>query len=172
MIVALDTMVLIYALQEYEPKAKHPSPPHVELQKRAKILLHDLDAAKASVVVPTLVIAEFLTGIEPAKHDQVLAAFQDRFKHLPVFDIKASRKAAELWLSHREIPKKDQIPRRQLKLDTMVIASAWSAGARFFYSHDPKCRKLAVSAGLDARDLPTHSEDLFINAEIMKGKKP
>ena len=53
-----------------------------------------------------------------------------------------------------------------LKADVLIISSAKVGGASSFYSHDDKCRKLASVAGLMARDLPTHSEDLFVNVEM------
>jgi len=53
----------------------------------------------------------------------------------------------------------------------LIIASAKVGGVTTFYSHDARCRKLAVRAGIRARDLPTHSEDLFIDAE-MKAASP
>jgi len=61
------------------------------------------------------------------------------------------------------------IKRQVLKADVQIVATAKVAGAGTFYSHDLKCRKLAVSAGLTARDLPTHSQILFIDAEMKKG---
>jgi hypothetical protein len=88
-----------------------------------------------------------------------------------VFDLSASALAAELWIRHRGLSKHEQMQRVPLKLDVMVLATAKTAGARLFYSNDRKCRALAKSIGLDARDLPTHSESLLTQAETMFGKK-
>jgi hypothetical protein len=76
--------------------------------------------------------------------------------------------AAQLWQWHRRLPPEDQIQRSILKVDVLIIAVAKVAGASVFYSHDAKSRKLAAQAGMRALDLPTHSEDMFTNAEMKK----
>jgi hypothetical protein len=55
-----------------------------------------------------------------------------------------------------------------LKADVLIISSAKVAGASVFYSHDAKSRSLAAEAGLKPLNLPTHSEDMFTNAELKK----
>ena len=77
--------------------------------------------------------------------------------------------AAKLWLDHRGLPKGEQIERVVLKVDIMIVATAKAAGAKTFFSHEPKVRRLVESAGMQARDLPTHSEDLFIDAKSRRG---
>jgi hypothetical protein len=76
--------------------------------------------------------------------------------------------AAELWQLHRGLPKDQQITRVCLKADIMIVASAKAAQADEFYSREPKLRKLAEAAGITPRDLPTHSENLFVNEEIRR----
>ena len=122
--------------------------------------------------MPSIVVAEFLSGINPASHNAVLGAFQDRFHAIPSFDLAASAKAAELWMTHRELPKDKQQSRNLLKVDVLIIACAKVGGAEVYYSHDRKCRTLAELAGMIARDLPTHSENLFTQAEVMRGEQP
>jgi len=134
-----------------------------ELQRRANILIHQLDEQKATLLLPSVVVAEYLCGIEPEKHGAVLAELQQRFL-TPPFDVRASAMAAQLWLRHRELPKAEQAERTVLKADVLIIASAKLAGAVRFYSHDATCRKIAAQI-MDASDLPTHSENLFVEAE-------
>ena len=57
------------------------------------------------------------------------------------------------------------LPRATLKADVMIVATAKIAGAAAFYSHETKVRRLADMAVIVGKDLPTHSEDLFIDAE-------
>ena len=171
MISALDTMILIYASQDPDSEnAALIKPEDLKLRKRAKILLIDLDAKKSDVMIATVAISEYLCKIPSHKHGDIIVEFEKRFKHLPVFDLRASAKAAELFQLHRELLPEDQLERRLLKLDVMVVASAAVAGAQVFYSHDAKCRKLAKLAGMEPRDLPTHSEDLFVDKKIRDGK--
>ena len=145
-------------------------PETVDLHKRAKVLLQDLESQEADVVVPTIVLAEFLCGIDPPNHGKVVSEFHNKFKHIPLFDAKASAKAAQLWVSHRKPPKEQQVQRRFLKPDVMVVASAWSAGADILYSNELECQSIARLAGLNAQGLPTHSINLLTQAEIMDNK--
>jgi len=171
MIVALDTMVLIWMFQEVEPNTPGLTAEIINLQKRSKVLLSNLLDDGHELCIPTVVIAEYLCGIEPAKHGDVLIEFERWFKHRPVFDLRACVKAAELWKEHKLLPQDERLGRRLLKLDVMVVASASVAGAVVFYSHEAKCRTLAAKAGMDPKDLPTHSHNLIVQAEIMEGKK-
>ena len=134
MIVALDTMILIWMFQEVELNAPGLTPEIMDLQKRSKVLLENLRIAGHELCVPTVAIAEYLCGIDTKKHMEVLLEFEQWFKYRPVFDIRASAKASEIWRGHRKLPKAEQLGRRLLKLDVMVVASAFVAGANIFYS--------------------------------------
>jgi hypothetical protein len=48
----------------------------------------------------------------------------------------------------------------------LIVASAKVAGAALFFSHESKCRRLAIEAGMEAKDLPESSGDLFTDQEI------
>lgn len=136
-----------------------------ELEQRARILLTQLDDEKASVVVPTVVVAEFLAPVLPEHHGKLILEFQRRFL-CPPFDLQAASLAAALWRAHRELPKNEQLQRKTLKADVLIVATATVAGATIFFSNDAKCRKLARIAKMEARDLPRHSENLFIDREV------
>jgi hypothetical protein len=52
----------------------------------------------------------------------------------------------------------------------MIVASAKSAGADTFYSHDEKCLALA-SLIMKSSDLPKHDpDDMFIEDDIRRGE--
>jgi len=163
--VALDTMVLIWGLRKVDPQKGTLSDHDAEMQRRSRILLRDLDEKKEIVIVPTVAVAELLCPIDPKEHGKFIAVLTQRF-FCPPLDIRAASLAAELWQYHRGLPSNEQISRTVLKADVLIIASAKVGGASAFYSHDAKCRKVALRAGMKPRDLPTHSEDLFINAEM------
>ena len=151
MICALDTQTLIFAL---DPKGADP-----ELRRRAKLLIDHLEATKAKVIIPTVVVAELLVGVDQADHGRFLAELQSRFL-TPPLDLRASALAATLWQQHRALPPAKQVKRTILKADVLIIATAKSAGASRIYSHDAGCRAVA-SLIMEAFDLPTHSEKLF-----------
>lgn len=170
MLVALDSMILIWMFQDPDVAQKGLKPETIDYQKRAMILARKLEQDNAKIVVPTPAIAEYLSGISPKHHGAIMLLFNEKFFHMPTLDLRACAKAAELWQAHRRIPEAERMVRRQLKLDVMIIACAQGAGVHEFYSHDDKCRKMAVRAGMIARDLPTHSENLFVDAEIRTGR--
>ena len=84
----------------------------------------------------------------------------------PSFDLRATSLAAKLWRHNRSLSNDEQINRTVLKADVLIIATAKIRGARYFFSDDDKCRKLAVVAGLESNPLPTHALNLFTESEI------
>ena len=168
MSVAIDAMVLIWGLQKPHHKGKKATNQDVaDMRRRAKLLLRTLAEAKETVVVPAIVVSEVLLGIRPAEHGEFIAALQEHF-FMPPFDVRAASLAAQLWLETRELPKEQQPARTTLKADVLIVATAKVAGAEVFYSHDGNFRKLAGRAGMRGEDLPTHSENLFIDAEARR----
>lgn len=170
MLVAFDSNVLIWLFRDPDVDQRGLKPETIEYQKRAKILALNLEQAKAQIVVPTIAIAECLCGTSPKQHGQFILEFQDRFFHIPTFDLRAAAKSAELWQIHKKLPEAERMERRTLKLDVMIVACAHAAGVGVFYSHDGKCRRMAERAGMVAKDLPTHSEDLLTDAEQRLGR--
>ena len=142
------------------------------MASRAKILIQNLEIEGATIVVPAVVVAEYLIGIEPEHHDATMRAFREEFE-IPPFDLKAVSIAAKLWLAHRTLPHNEQLERRVLKADVLIIATAKAFGVTHYYSNDKGSRTLAQQAGLIAKDLPERSPYLIPDAiEPKKPKKP
>ena len=169
MSVALDTMVLIWGGLRGDVLVGEDTDANAR-EKRTKsvLLLRQLDARKETIIIPSIVVAELLCPLEPHEHGKFVAALTQRF-FCPSFDIHAATIAAELFRYNKSLPVADQIRRQTLKSDIMIVATAKAAGASVFYSNDSKCRKLATKVRLKALDLPTHSENLFTDAEFKKG---
>lgn len=157
MSVTLDTNVLIWGLKF---GSGNTAPRVAEMQRRAGILLADLEQDRETIVVPNIVVAELLLAIDPKEHGKFIGELQSRF-FIPSFDLRAVPVAAALWQAHRKLPKADQISRTVLKADAMIIATAKVSGVKIFYSEDRKARILASLADLTACDLPTRSKNLF-----------
>ena len=101
MIVALDTMTLIWGLQTAGSKRGNPHQQKLtEMQQRAAILLDILEEKKEKIIVPSVTVSELLVKVELAEHGNYLAEMQKRF-FIPLFDLAASALAARLWLKHR-----------------------------------------------------------------------
>jgi hypothetical protein len=166
MTVALDTMTLIWGIQSAIYRSGNPRQRNLaEMQRRSVILLDLLEEEKETILVPCVAVAELLVGVDLGNHAAFLAEVQRRF-FCPPFDLPASELAARLWIRHRELPKGEQIARNVLKSDVMIVATAKVAGAKKFYSSDPKCRALADLAGMTGNDLPLNHPDMFRDQEI------
>jgi predicted nucleic acid-binding protein len=164
MTVALDTMTLIWGVQ----RGGNPKQSNLrEMQCRACILIDMLQESDERVLIPCVAVAEYLTGIDPADHANSIAALQKNF-FCPPFDIRATDVAAKLFLNHKNLPADEQTSRRTLKSDVMIVATAKTAGATTFYSHDPKCRKLAQLVGIAGKDLPTDHPDMYKTVDFKK----
>ncbi len=167
MSVTLDTMVLIWGGLR-RPITTIPSSEHTaEMEFRARVLIRDLEVKGEAIIIPAVSVAELLAPLDDHEHGNFMAVLTQRF-FCPPFDLPAASLASQLWKYHRDLPPKDQLQRTVLKADVLIVATARVAGASIFYSHDSRCRKLAERAGMKALDLPTHSEDLFTNAEMKK----
>jgi predicted nucleic acid-binding protein len=162
---SMDAMVFIYAIKRC--KITHPPKDH-DLRNRTLILLNHLDKENVRIVLPSVVVSEILAGIPHSDHGRTLSKLTQRF-HVAPLDVAAASLAAEVWIKHRGLPKSEQMARNLLKVDSLVVATAKIGGARNFYSHDEGCRKLSALAGLVPKDLPTHSTDLLLDAELRTG---
>lgn len=163
---ALDTQILIWGgLRRVVPSLTPRSPADADKEKRARILLHELDGVKARIIIPSVAVAELLCPLDPQEHNNFLAIRTGHFD-CPSFDIRATSLAAKLWRHNRSLPKDEQITRTVLKADMQIIATAKTRGAKYFFSDDDKCRKLAKFAGMEVLPLPTHAVNLFTESEI------
>jgi len=162
--VALDSMTVIWGLQATGHRRGNPQQPALaDLQRRARILLDMLDKEEQTIILPAVALAEVLIGVAENSHDLFLAKIQQHF-HCPPFDLRAAAQAAKLWIWNRGLVADQQIARAVLKADVQIVATAKVAGADKFYTHEPKLRKLAEFAGLQALDLPTHHPtDMFFD---------
>ena len=151
-LVAVDCMTLIWGVRKQGPK---------EWLERAKILFDDFERQKSQIIVPSIVVAEYLTAVEESKRKDVASAIGLRFIIAP-FDIKCTALAANLFWEGKQGRKMGSPDARKcLRADSMIIATARTHGAKRFYSHDKDCRSLAQKAGMEPWNLPTHKESLF-----------
>lgn len=151
--IVLDTSIIIGA------RRKPVTEEDKERARRCRILLKMLREENARIIFPSVCLAEFLAGIDLAQHVNVMAEFAKYF-HLAPFDAKAAATAARIWITHKSMQPAEQVARRQLKVDVMVIATAVNVGAAEFYVIDQRCRNLA-SHFVNAPELPTHEEKLW-----------
>lgn len=168
-IVGIDAMILVYA-----GKVPSNDAPLPDLAIRARRLLDRLATDEATVVLPTVAIAELLVPVPKAESGLLIRELSDQF-FCRNFDLPAAAIAADLWSLHKKLPKDQRYSNRHvLKADAMIIACAKAAGATVFYSNDKDCRKLAGLV-MDAEGLPTQPRDLeeqFVDSDIRSGVEP
>lgn len=154
--VVLDTHILIWGGIRKLRGDQQQRPKMVE---RAKWLLAQLQREKAQIVIPAIVAAELAIPIPARRRGDFLTTLAASFILRP-FDLHAAAIAADLHARVAEAAQKELPARPVLSADVKIIATAKAAGAGIFYSSDAKCRRVAQLV-MEARDLPTHAEELF-----------
>lgn len=148
MSVALDSMTIIWGLQ----RGGNPKQSNLrENQFKAAVLIDMLTDDKQTIVLPTVAVAEVLVGTEPDDRPNLLAEFSRLF-FCPAFDLRASEKAASLAYNGKSIEYNDRA-KRVFKSDVMIVATAWAAGARIFYSDDDGLSSLVFESGHAATEI-------------------
>jgi predicted nucleic acid-binding protein len=131
-LVCFDSMILIWGIQEHGQE---------EEVAQAKAFLDHLDKQGTKALIPSVVVAEFLTGIPTAAHTTI-ADLLERHFITAAFDLKASMHFARIWQDRDQrgvitlLKQRDRATRAELKADCMIVATAVAQGASCIYSHD------------------------------------
>lgn len=153
--VCLDNNILIWGVRGVATSGQE------EMIQRAQAFFEDLDASDADILIPTVVVAEFLAGVPKQQHLGLLDVLHRRFQVVP-FDVRTAAIAAELWrdAAERNPHLKDQIrdafpgiERAKIKADLMILATALARGADVLYTHDGPL-KMAAGGRIEVRELP------------------
>ncbi len=144
-IVCFDTQVLIWGVQETSSSTQ------TEMIERAKYLIGQLSQSKTRIIVPSVVVGEFLLGIPSEDHAKVLNLMRESFLTAP-YDLQAAARFASLW---RERAANNSIKilqddlgatRQELRADCMIVATALAQKASCIYSHDKRLKAFAGDA--------------------------
>ncbi len=146
-----DTNILILAMKAR--KGLIPvDPAQASLVARAGELVRQLDAKNDRVMLPALVVSEYLLGEPPESHQQVLRSFQESFVIEP-FDVQCARAFAKLWHADgrgRALERGPLPPdttrnhfRSELRADFIITATAFAKKASALYTSDPHCKDFA-----------------------------
>jgi len=153
--VCLDNNVLIWGIRGVS------TPGQEGMITRTQALLEDLDEADADVLVPAVVVSEFLAGVPKPQHTGLLEVLNRRFQ-LPPFDVRTAAVAAGLWrdAAERNPHLKDLVKEAfpgtataKIKADIMILATALVRKADVLYTHDGPLRTIADGL-IEVRDLP------------------
>jgi hypothetical protein len=155
--VAFDAVMLSVYLH---PTAKPPKPV-TDLPTRIQLLVDELEAAGAKIIIPTPVLSEFLVLTGPKDGSLYLSDLSNS----DVFDIRPLDTMAAIEASemHRKAAaagdKKSGSNQRWqvVKVDRQFVAIAKVNGVSVIYSDDDGVKKLAEAAGITCKgveDLP------------------
>lgn len=112
--------------------------------EKCKALIDDYKRRRIVLTVPSIVLAEYLTDFTLDKQKQQQAIIGRHF-HIGPFDAKAAAIAAELYSKHliNQVRDDSGVPKRCLKADFKIIATAVAQGAARIYSDDQHFTKFA-----------------------------
>jgi predicted nucleic acid-binding protein len=149
MIVCFDTMMMIWGVRGESTTGQE------DLIHRAKSYIKFLSDHGHQILLPTPVIAEYLTPFDEEDRLKQLKIIQESYRVAP-FDLYAAFIAASIQ-SRRELLKGIQTDygksRTEIKTDCFIVAIAKARRADKLISHDPGLRKLA-EGHVSAIDIP------------------
>jgi predicted nucleic acid-binding protein len=133
--------------------------------RHAKNLFALLNKEEAQIIIPSVVVVEFIIPFKnQKKREEVIAQMRQRFIIAP-FDARGAALAAELWWHGRNKRQMRKHGARVcLKADALIIATAKAHGAHVFYTDDDDCFTMA-SKVMEAKRLPDIPPDLFAYAD-------
>lgn len=158
-LICFDTHILIWGIKE---QAKEGQEDKISLAKRFISKL----SADDNVLIPSIVLAEFLIPIPLEQHARVINLFNKKFIIAP-FDALAASKFSLIWQTNKppEPAKqliKDNATRAELRANSMIVATAVARKADCIYSYD-KGVKTFAKGFIEVREIPFVPEevDLF-----------
>jgi len=113
---------------------------------------------KTIIMIPSIVVGELLTAIEPRHHAMTINLLGNGFE-IPPYDASAAALFAKLWRDKQEsglvkrMQEEMQATRQELKADCMIVATAMTRKAEVIYSHDKKLKSFA-NGNINVREIP------------------
>lgn len=166
-LVCVDNHALIWGIREHADNGQEA------MISRTKAFFEDCRKNKIMIMVPSIVVGELLTAIEPKHYPMIINLLKSSFQIEP-YDAQASALFAKLWRSKKEsgvvdsIKNELQATRQELKADCMIVATAIAKNAEVIYSHDEKLKKFA-NGNIEVREIPVIQYQESLNVELEEG---
>lgn len=147
-IICLDTHALIWGIKEECTKGQEDMIP---VTKR---FIESIDN-DTSVLIPAIVVAEFLMRIPPDLHAMVINLFNKNYIIAP-FDALCASKFSLVWNKNKDQAEellKAGATRAELKADSLIVATAVARKAECIYSYD-KWTKTFAKNFIDVKEVP------------------
>ena len=133
----LDNHILIWGIRQEATLGQE------SMILRAELFLKHLEETKTAVIVPSIVIGEFLVKVAIEKHEEVQAELEKRFRIVP-YDAAAAACAARIFQEQKASKTVvENTPRDVLKADIQILATAITRKVGTLYTHDGPLTKLA-----------------------------
>ena len=154
-VVCVDTHILSWGVR------KEASPAQEPMIERTELFLAQLDRDGIKILVPTVVLGEYLTRIPPENHAAVIDVFTNRFIVAP-YDSLAASQAARIFQAYLAAKKSNagsgstavpDDPRHVIWADCQILAIAVTTQCEALYTHDPGLTILAAQS-IPTRELP------------------
>ncbi|MBI4332458.1 MAG: PIN domain-containing protein [Chloroflexi bacterium] len=150
-LVCFDNNILIWGIKG------QATPGQEEMIYRARAFIRKLHNDHIRVLIPSVVIAEFLLPVPPEEHPGVLDLFHKRFL-IASFDTAAASVFAKIWQAKKGKAIVDELAKKgntktEMRTDSMIVATACSQRADCIYSHDHDLRAFAKDY-IEVREMP------------------
>lgn len=150
-LVCLDNHVLIWGIKE------QPTDGQEEMVSRTKAFIESLNNDETIVLIPSVVIAEFLMPVPSEFHAMVINLFNKNFIIAP-FDALAASKFSLIWNAYKPPDEAkelidNQATRAELKADSMIVATAIARKADYIVSHDTWLKTIAKNF-IEVKEIP------------------
>ena len=128
--VCIDTQILIWGVRKQSTAGQEA------MISRAEVFFEFLEKSNARVIIPSVCVGEFLTGIPEEKQAAVLDTLQGKFRIVD-FDPVAAALAAKFWQDRKQILSPGSSASRDvIKADFQILATAVTRKASILYTHD------------------------------------
>jgi len=145
-IICFDTNILSWGIKQ------ESTPGQEQNIEKAAHLISTCSEDGSIVIVPSIVIAELMSGVDAKIQDNILKGLSG-FRIVP-FDLQAALLYAKIWTKDaRRKAKSLKITRTETKADSMIVATAIAHGAACIYSHDDGLGSFA-KGHVEVRELP------------------
>lgn len=136
--ICLDTMVLIWGVQEHRERLREVrNDSHEENVRRAGTYIDHIIQQKEKVLIPAPVLSEFLTGFSFEKAN-ALREIVSSFAVIADYNAATASISADLFRRRREHygHKVKKAEKPYIKADTMIAAIAYAHKATVIITHD------------------------------------
>lgn len=157
-LVCLDTHLLIWGIKEEATEGQE------EMVHKTRLFFKWLGDHDINVMIPSVVLGEFLMLVPPELHEKVSSIFHKNFIVVP-YDASSASCFAKIWQAKNSdgtierLKNETSATREKLKADCQIVATAITHGASCIYSYDGDLAKFAEGY-IEVKQIPDIPEQI------------